>query len=106
MLINLAANDFGRNRIPDEQGWTTRRMNRSSPGFVKNYPNAEIYVASVPMMGDWDEKKSLTVLKKYLAEGSSGADRKAAGDAKVHEIDSFDAQDRKNGLGSDWHPSL
>ena len=102
VLINLATNDFGRNKIPDEQGWTT-----AYESFLarvrKNYPNAEIYVASGSMMGDWDEKKSLTVLKKYLAK--IVADRKAAGDAKVHEID-FDAQDRKNGLGSDWHPSI
>jgi len=30
---------------------------------------------------------------------------RGAGDSKVHEID-FAPQDRKDGLGSDWHPSL
>jgi lysophospholipase L1-like esterase len=102
VLINLATNDFGRTKIPDEQGWT-----KAYESFIarlrKNYPDAEIYLASGSMMGDWDEKKPLTVLKKYLAK--IVADRKAAGDAKVHEID-FATQDRKDGLGSDWHPSV
>ena len=102
VLINLATNDFGRSKIPDEQGWI-----KAYESFIarlrKNYPDAEIYVASGSMMGDWDEKKPLTVLKKYLAK--IVADRKAAGDTKVHEID-FAPQDRKDGLGSDWHPSV
>jgi lysophospholipase L1-like esterase len=102
VLINLATNDFGRNKIPDEQGWT-KAYETFIARIRKNYPDAEIYVASGSMMGDWDEQKPLTVLKKYLAK--IVADRKAAGDAKVHEID-FAQQDRKDGLGSDWHPSV
>jgi lysophospholipase L1-like esterase len=101
VVINLATNDFGR-KIPDEKGWTG-----AYESFLarvrKNYPSAEIYVASGSMMGDWDQTKPLTTLKKYLAK--IVADRKAAGDAKVHEID-FAPQDRKDGLGSDWHPSV
>jgi lysophospholipase L1-like esterase len=101
VLINLATNDFGR-RIPEEKGWT-----EAYEAFLarvrKNYPHAEIYIASGSMMGDGDKGKPLTALKKYLAK--IVANRKAAGDAKVHEID-FDQQDRKNGLGSDWHPSI
>ncbi len=93
VLINLATNDFGR-KIPDEKGWTG-----AYESFLKhvrkNYPNAEIYVASGSMMGDWGENKQLTTLKKYLAK--IVADRKAAGDGKVHEID-FAPQDRKDGL--------
>jgi lysophospholipase L1-like esterase len=101
VLINLATNDFGK-EIPEEKGWT-----EAYEAFLarvrKNYPDAEIYVASGSMMGDWDASKPLTRLKKYLAK--IVADRKAAGDAKVHELD-FAQQDRQNGLGSDWHPSI
>jgi lysophospholipase L1-like esterase len=101
VLINLATNDFGKG-IPDEKGWVG-----AYKAFVervrRNYPNAEIYVASGSMMGDWGEGKPLTTLKKYLA--MVVADRQAAGDAKIHELD-FAPQDRANGLGSDWHPSV
>ncbi|HEV8063051.1 MAG TPA: SGNH/GDSL hydrolase family protein [Gemmataceae bacterium] len=101
VLINLATNDFGQ-KVPDEKGWTD-----AYKSFLdrvrKNYPNAEIYVASGSMMGDSGENKQLSTLKKYLAK--IVADRRAAGDAKVHEID-FAMQNRKDGLGSDWHPSI
>jgi lysophospholipase L1-like esterase len=101
VLINLATNDFGK-KIPDEKGWT-EAYGAFLARVRKNYPNADIYVASGSMMGDWGENKPLTTLKKYLAK--IVGDRKAAGDAKVHEID-FATQDRADGLGSDWHPSI
>lgn len=101
VVINLATNDFGA-KIPEEKGWT-----EAYEAFLArvrhNYPNAEIYVASGSMMGDGGPTKPLTTLKRFLAK--IVADRKAAGDAKVHEID-FAMQDRKDGLGSDWHPSV
>ncbi len=101
VLINLATNDFGRG-IPEEKAWT-----EAYEAFIarvrKHYPDAEIYVVSGSMMGDWNATKPLTTLKKYLAK--IVADRKAAGDLKIHELD-FAQQDRKDGLGSDWHPSV
>ena len=101
MLINLATNDFGKG-IPEEKAWT-----EAYEAFIarvcKHYPDTEIYVVSGSMMSDWNATKPLTTLKKYLAK--IVADRKAAGDVKVHELD-FAQQDRKDGLGSDWHPSV
>jgi photosystem II stability/assembly factor-like uncharacterized protein/lysophospholipase L1-like esterase len=101
VLINLATNDFG-GGIPDEAGWTG-----AYKSFIarvrRNYPQAHIYCAIGPMMGDWGEGKPLTTLRKYLSKVVS--DARAASDAKVHLID-FGTQDAQNGFGADWHPNI
>lgn len=103
VVINLATNDFG-NGNPDEAGWTGAYTD-----FARRlrdlYPDAMIYVATGSMMSDnWPPKqKALTTVKSYLAKVV--ANRNAAGDKKIAAID-FAPQDQKNGLGSDWHPSV
>jgi lysophospholipase L1-like esterase len=101
VLINLATNDFGAG-IPDEAGWTG-----AYKAFIarvrRNYPQAHIYCAIGPMMGDWGEGKPLTTLRSYLSK--TVTDVRATGDTKVHLID-FGTQDAKNGFGADWHPNI
>ena len=69
------------------------------------YPDAMIYLATGSMMSDnWPPKqKALSTVKAYLAKVIAG--RTAAGDKKIAALD-FAPQDQKNGLGSDWHPSV
>jgi photosystem II stability/assembly factor-like uncharacterized protein len=101
VLINLATNDFA-GGIPDEAGWTG-----AYKAFIarvrRNYPQAHIYCAIGPMMGDWGNGKPLTTLRNYLSKTVN--DVRAAGDAKVHLID-FGTQDAQNGFGADWHPNI
>ena len=103
VVINLATNEFGKGN-PDEKGWTD-----AYKAFItrvrKNYPKAMIYCASGSMMSDsWPPaQKSLTTLHRYL--NSIIDDLKKSGDSNVRFI-AFDPQDQKNGLGSDWHPSV
>lgn len=101
VLINLATNDFNQGN-PEEAGWTG-----GYEAFLMRlrslYPRAEIYCATSPMMGDWGKNKPLTTLRSYLTKII--ADRKEAGDSRVHLID-FPTQDAKNGIGADWHPSV
>ncbi|HLX64668.1 MAG TPA: SGNH/GDSL hydrolase family protein [Planctomycetota bacterium] len=103
VLINLGTNDF-RGKNPDEKGWTEAYKN-----FIarvrKNYPKAAIYCASGSMMSDsWPpDQHALSTLHKYLNEIID--ELKKAGDSNIRFI-AFDPQDQKNGLGSDWHPSV
>ncbi len=103
VVINLATNDF-RSGNPDEEKWT-----KAYETFVdrvrKNYPKAEIYCASGSMLNDaWPaEQKTRTTLRKYLTKIVE--DEAAGGDKKLHVLE-FEPQDMKNGMGSDWHPSV
>ena len=103
VLINLGTNDF-RGKNPDEKGWT-----EAYKAFIgrlrKNYPKAAIYCASGSMMSDgWPkDQHALSTLHKYLNEIID--DLKKTGDSNIRFI-AFDPQDQKNGLGSDWHPSV
>jgi lysophospholipase L1-like esterase len=101
VLINLATNDFGKSN-PDEAGWMG-----AYKAFIarlrQHYPQAEIYCATSPMMGDWGVNKARTTVQGYLTRIVS--DLNAAGDNKVHLIE-FATQDAKNGIGADWHPSI
>jgi lysophospholipase L1-like esterase len=101
VLINLATNDFAAGN-PDEAGWTGAYKTFISR-VRRNYPQAHIYCAIGPMMGDWGKDKALTTLRSYLSKTVS--DVRATGDVKVHLID-FGTQDAKNGLGADWHPNI
>jgi lysophospholipase L1-like esterase len=98
ILINLATNDFGR-AAPQRQGWTA-----AYAGFIghlrRHDPKARVYCAIGPMMSG----QSVTTLREYLHDVLDA--RASAGDRNIAIID-FGVQDReKNGLGSDWHPSL
>ncbi len=103
VLINLATNDFGKGN-PDETKWCDAYKT-----FIlhirKNYPKAAIYCASGSMMSDgWPkDQKALSTLHRYL--NSILEDLKKSGETNVRFI-AFDPQDQKNGLGSDWHPSI
>ena len=103
VLINLATNDFGKGN-PDEKGWTGAYKT-----FIvrlrKNYPKALIYCASGSMMSDsWPAgQKAVTTLHRYL--DSIIEDLKQSGETRVRFL-AFEPQDMKNGLGSDWHPSV
>lgn len=105
VVINLATNDFGGKENPDEAGWT-----KGYEDFIthlrKHYPKADIYLATGSMMSDaWPpQRKALSTAKSYLDKVVD--DLRKNGDEHLHRID-FDPQNmQKNGLGSDWHPSI
>jgi lysophospholipase L1-like esterase len=104
IVINLATNDFGKG-VPEEKGWTTAYSDFIAR--VRTHaPSARVYLAAGPMMNDaWPPNtNALTVLRRYLKEIVD--DRAAAGDRNCAIID-FGAQDAaRDGLGSDYHPSL
>ncbi len=103
ILINLATNDFGKG-VPDKTGWTD-----AYTAFVKrlraHYPKAAIYLATSPMMSDsWPAgRHDATTVKEYLMQVQSNA--ASDGDKNVRII-VFATQDQKDGMGSDWHPSV
>lgn len=101
MLINLATNDFAKSN-PDKAGWMG-----GYKAFIArlrmHYPQAEIYCATSPMMGDWNESKAKSTLRDYLTHMISEIN--AAGDNKVH-LTEFATQEMKDGIGADWHPSI
>lgn len=103
VVVNLATNDFGQGN-PDRKGWTDAYL-----AFLarvrKAYPKAHIYCASGSMMSDnWPpETKALSTLKSYLNQIVE--ERNRAGDRRVHVI-AFAPQEMKDGIGSDWHPSV
>ena len=102
VVINLATNDFN-GTIPDESAWTTA-YEAFIGRVLKNYPQAEIYCCLGPMMGDWGKGKPLTVLRGYVAK--IVADVQQSGDPRIHALE-FETQNiGKNGVGSDWHPSV
>jgi lysophospholipase L1-like esterase len=103
VVVNLGTNDFGP-RNPTEQEWQ-----EAYRAFIqtlrKNYPQCHVFCAVGSMMSDSypPGRKALSTIRQYTT-GLVEAFRKA-GDKKIHYVE-FDAQDPKNGLGGDWHPSL
>jgi lysophospholipase L1-like esterase len=103
VLINLATNDFGKGN-PAEEMWVG-----AYETFLKrvrtHYPNATIFCAVGPMMSDgWPKgQNALSTARAYLNRVVS--DQNKAGDARIFFLE-FAPQDQKNGLGSDWHPSI
>ena len=97
VVVTLGTNDFA-GKSPDEQGWT-----QAYEAFLKHlrsqYPDAMIYCATSPMMFG----KPRTTLSEYLSKIVN--DLHIAGNAKVKPLE-FAAQDGKNGIGADWHPSV
>ena len=104
VVINLGTNDFGPG-IPEEKGWTGAY--KAFVGTIRKHnPEGHIFLASGPLMSDsWPpDVKALSALKGYLDKVV--ADLAQAGDKRVHRIDFAPQDGNKDGLGSDWHPSL
>jgi lysophospholipase L1-like esterase len=104
VVVNLGTNDFGP-RNPTEQEWQDNYR-----AFIArlrtHYPQCHVFCAVGSMMSDgWPpERKALSTIRGY-STGLVEALKKA-GDKKVHYVE-FDPQDMaKNGIGSDWHPSV
>ncbi len=104
IIINLATNDFGKQN-PDEKGWS-----EAYAAFIQRLrtraPRARIYCSIGPMMTDnWPpETKALSNLRKYLTDVI--ALRAKVADDNIRIIE-FETQDEaKDGIGSDWHPSI
>jgi lysophospholipase L1-like esterase len=100
VVIDLGTNDFGHDpkKAPDEKGWTD-----AYKAFIatirKTAPDAHIFLATGPMwIGAQDAWN--TYVKAVVK------DLNDAGDKKVHYLP-FDIQDqKKDGLGGDWHPTV
>ncbi|MBI5533998.1 MAG: SGNH/GDSL hydrolase family protein [Deltaproteobacteria bacterium] len=96
VVINLGTNDFstGNPGQPFADAYLT---------FVTDmrgrYPNAWIYLATSPMLGDPEQGQQKTHLQWVINQ------RAAQGDTKVKLL-LFATQDQADGLGCDWHPNL
>ncbi|MGC4042986.1 MAG: SGNH/GDSL hydrolase family protein [Armatimonas sp.] len=105
VVINLGTNDFGGKANPEQKPWSDA-YKAFLARLHKVYPKSTtIYLATGPMMSDgWPpNRKALSTLKGYLNQ--IAADQKQAGDTRIRTID-FAMQEEKNGIGSDWHPSV
>jgi lysophospholipase L1-like esterase len=101
IVITLGTNDFGKAN-PDEKGWTDAYDQFVAKLFTA-YPQARVYCATSPMMGDWGDRKQRTVLHQYLEK--IVAARQAAGQSAIALLD-FPIQNDKLGYGADWHPNV
>lgn len=103
VVIHLATNDFGKDN-PDKAKWCG-----AYEAFLKRlrslYPKAYFFCAMGSMMSDdWPkDHKALSTLRDYLQ--TIVAETKAFGDDRVDMVE-FAVQDRADGLGADWHPSI
>ncbi len=72
----------------------------------KDYPKATIFLALGSMMSDqWPkDRKALSTARKYIQRAMTELNQ--AGDEKVFFVEFAPQDGGKNGLGSDWHPSL
>lgn len=105
LLINLGTNDFGGKTNPERKPWIDAYQAFLTRLRKRHGSKAPIYLATGPMMSDsWPpNRKALSTLKEYLNQIVT--ERKQSGDPHIHTID-FAIQDEKNGIGSDWHPSV
>jgi lysophospholipase L1-like esterase len=103
VVVNLGTNDFGP-RNPTEKEWQDA-YRAFIQAVRKNHPQCHVFCAVGSMMSDNypPGRKALSTIRQYTT-GLVEALHKA-GDRKVHYVE-FDAQDPKNGLGGDWHPSV
>ena len=99
VVINLATNDFGNQPKPDEKTWPEAYKKFITATLRKNYPKADIFICTSPMMAGPEQ----ATLKKWLT--AIQTDLAAAGDKKIHVLE-LATQDQKDGYGADWHPSL
>jgi lysophospholipase L1-like esterase len=101
VVINLGTNDFAQAN-PDEKNWTAAY--RQFIARVRgHYPQAQIYCATGPCLGDDQARKAKSTLLAYV--NSIVAAEQAAGDKKVHALD-FGQQSLEDGVGADWHPGV
>ncbi len=100
VVINLGTNDFGKT-FPDEAAWTGA-YRKFIARVRASYPEAAIFCATGPMLGDGSQRKPKTALLDYVQK--IVAAENTSGDANVRALD-FGQQSPDNGLGADWHPS-
>jgi lysophospholipase L1-like esterase len=98
VIINLGTNDFSTNDDPTrsefEQGYQSFLQHIRS----KN-PDAFILCTNGPMLTGTDLSTARTYIETVVKALND------AGDARIGTF-RMDPQDRENGLGCDWHPSL
>lgn len=103
VVINLGTNDFAATAPPKEDFLKAYR------GLVetvwRKHPGAHVFCCVGPMMQDNFPKDSpgLPTIRAWLTE--MVAEYVKAGHKDVHYVE-FDRQDHRNGLGSNYHPSL
>jgi hypothetical protein len=96
VVINLGTNDFstgdpGQPFVDAYVGFVTDMRGR--------YPNALIYLATSPMLGDPDHTTQRTRLQAVIDR------RGTQGDSRLKLLE-FATQNSADGLGCDWHPNL
>jgi len=98
VVITLGTNDWNRKGMTDTAAWV-KGYGEFIDRVRTHYPKAVLYLAKSPMLNG----KGYETVAKCLDEVI--ANRAAAGDTQVHLLD-FKTQDAKDGIGSDWHPSV
>ena len=102
VLINLGTNDFAHG-IPVANDWV-RAYHKFIDHVRQNDPNATLYLAIGPMLGDEHPVPgTLTAEREDVRRVVQECNQ--AGDAKVHFIE-FPHQDGTLGYGADGHPNL
>ena len=96
VVINLGTNDFdggdpGTPYVDTYVQFVTDMRGR--------YPDALIYLATSPMLGDPEHGQEAAYLQDVIDQ------RAAQGDTNLKIMD-FVTQDQADGLGCDWHPNL
>jgi hypothetical protein len=96
VVINLGTNDFsggdpGQPYVDAYLTFVTDMRGR--------YPDAMLYLATSPMLGDSDQGVQKAHLQSVISQ------RQALGDSKLKLLE-FATQDQADGLGCDWHPNL
>lgn len=98
VIVNLGTNDFSTNDDP-----TQPEFEQAYRGFLEHIrsknPDAFILCTNGPMLTGTD----LTTAQSYITNVVKALND--AGDIRVGTFD-IPPQDRANGLGCDWHPSL
>jgi hypothetical protein len=96
VVINLGTNDFS-------GGDPGQPFVDAYVGFVADmrgrYPDALIYLATSPMLGDPEHTAQRAYLQTVIGR------RGAQGDSRLKVLE-FATQNSADGLGCDWHPSL
>lgn len=102
VVINLGTNDFYAAN-PEERGWIAAYKELLAR-IRKNYPEAWIYCAVGPMLGDWPEdRKPGRAIRSYLNKLMEQS--ALSGIEKIRLID-FGLQNIEDSPGADWHPGL
>ena len=96
VVINLGTNDFAPG---DPGGAFVTAYLQFVTDLRGRYPDALVYLATSPMLGDPEHGQQRTYLQSVIDQ------RATQGDTNLRLLE-FATQDTSDGIGCDWHPNL